>query len=58
MPPAMLWVYRVANILMNSLNAMWFYKMAKGALKVLAGQPKGPRRQKREVTEYEEQNRG
>ena len=28
---------QVANVCMNSLNAMWFYKMAKGALRVLTG---------------------
>lgn len=58
MSPAMVWVYRVANVIMNSLNAMWFYKMAKGALKVLAVSSRGKGPHKREVTDYEERNRG
>ena len=35
--PAVLWFYRLSCISLNSLNAMWFYKMLKGAIKVLAG---------------------
>ena len=35
--PAVLWFYRLSCLSLNSLNAMWFYKMLKGAIKVLAG---------------------
>jgi hypothetical protein len=38
--PAVLWMYRLSCISLNCLNAMWFWKMAKGAAKVLMG-PKG-----------------
>ncbi|CAL8472096.1 g11638 [Coccomyxa elongata] len=38
--PAVLWMYRLSCVSLNCLNAMWFYKMAKGAVKVLSG-PKG-----------------
>ena len=40
--PAVLWFYRLSCISLNSLNAMWFYKMLKGAIKVLAGAYSGP----------------
>ncbi len=36
--PAVLWFYRLSCLSLNSLNAMWFYKMLKGAIKVLAGE--------------------
>ena len=32
-----IWLYRIGNIALNSLNAFWFYKMLSGALKVLGG---------------------
>jgi len=32
-----IWVYRIGNVALNSLNAFWFYKMLSGALKVLGG---------------------
>ena len=35
--PAVLWFYRLSCLSLNSLNAMWFYKMLRGAIKVLAG---------------------
>ena len=38
--PAVLWMYRLSCVSLNCLNAMWFYKMFKGAVKVLSG-PKG-----------------
>lgn len=38
--PAVLWFYRLSCVSLNCLNAMWFWKMAKGAVKVLMG-PKG-----------------
>lgn len=56
MPPTVLWTYRVTNIFMNSLNALWFYKMAKGAIKVLSGKPKSAAKQKSDVTEAEDRN--
>lgn len=34
MGPPMIWTYRVACVALTCLNAMWFYKMFKGALKV------------------------
>jgi hypothetical protein len=34
MGPRMIWTYRVACVALTCLNAMWFYKMFKGALKV------------------------
>lgn len=37
--PAVLWFYRLSCLSLNSLNAMWLYKMLKGAVKVLAGAP-------------------
>lgn len=37
---------------MNSLNAMWFYKMARGALRVLAG-PGAKRGQSRKASNME-----
>ena len=53
MPHSMLWVYRVANVMMNSLNAMWFYKMAKGAIKVLTVSHKGAQHQGKQAAECE-----
>ena len=35
--PAVLWFYRLSCLSLNSLNAVWFYKMLRGAIKVLAG---------------------
>ncbi len=35
--PAVLWMYRLSCVSLNCLNAMWFYKMFKGAVKVLSG---------------------
>ncbi|KAK9804464.1 hypothetical protein WJX73_004397 [Symbiochloris irregularis] len=58
MPHAVIRGYLVVNVIMNGLNAMWFYKMAKGAVKVLARGPEGSNSQKREVTDYEERNNG
>ena len=39
-----IWLYRIGNIALNSLNAFWFYKMLSGALKVLGGDACGLRR--------------
>ena len=33
-PPAVLWVIRCMNLIFNFLNALWFSKMLKGAIKV------------------------
>lgn len=33
--PAAIWLYRILNVPLNTLNAFWFYKMLTGALKVL-----------------------
>ena len=33
-PPAVLWVIRSMNLIFNFLNAFWFSKMLKGAIKV------------------------
>jgi hypothetical protein len=33
-----IWLYRIGNIALNTLNAFWFYKMLSGALKVLGGE--------------------
>ena len=33
--PAAIWLYRILNFPLNTLNAFWFYKMLTGALKVL-----------------------
>lgn len=33
-PPAVLWVIRSMNLIFNFLNALWFSKMLKGAIKV------------------------
>ena len=41
--PAVLWFYRLSCLSLNSLNAMWFYKMLKGAIKVLSGAVLTPR---------------
>ncbi|CAL5222723.1 g5127 [Coccomyxa viridis] len=35
-PPAVLWVIRCMNLIFNFLNALWFSKMLKGAIKVLS----------------------
>lgn len=36
MSPIMLWVYRIACVALTCLNAMWFYKMLLGAIRVVA----------------------
>lgn len=33
--PAAIWLYRILNLPLNTLNAFWFYKMLTGAVKVL-----------------------
>lgn len=33
--PAAIWLYRILNLPLNTLNAFWFYKMLTGALKLL-----------------------
>lgn len=33
--PAAIWLYRILNLPLNTLNAFWFYKMLTGALKIL-----------------------
>ncbi|KAL3141733.1 hypothetical protein ABBQ32_004415 [Trebouxia sp. C0010 RCD-2024] len=33
--PAAIWLYRILNFPLNTLNAFWFYKMLTGAMKVL-----------------------
>ena len=35
----MIWIYRVACVALTCLNAMWFFKMFKGALKVFTSSP-------------------
>ena len=35
MPAYMIWIYRTACVTMTCLNATWFFKMARGAIKVL-----------------------
>lgn len=37
-----IWMYRIGNLALNSLNAFWFYKMLSGALKVLGGEAHCP----------------
>ena len=36
-PFGVIWFYRILNIALNSLNLFWFYKMANGAMRVVAG---------------------
>ena len=36
MPPLVLWVIRLLNLVFNFLNLFWFSKMLKGAIKVRA----------------------
>ena len=44
--PAGIWGYRIANVSLNALNALWFYKMATKAAKLLlAGDGKGQKKQ-------------
>jgi hypothetical protein len=35
--PAGIWGYRIANVSLNALNALWFYKMATKAAKLVRG---------------------
>ena len=35
--PGGIWGYRVANVSLNALNVVWFYKMATKAAKLLSG---------------------
>ena len=39
--PAFLWMVRILNVFFNTLNAIWFSKMLRGAIKVLGPKPKG-----------------
>jgi hypothetical protein len=34
--PSGIWAYRVANVALNALNYLWFYKMASKAVRLLA----------------------
>ena len=42
--PAGIWGYRIANVSLNALNAVWFYKMATKAAKLLSGDTKGKKK--------------
>lgn len=35
--PGGIWGYRIANVSLNALNAVWFYKMVTKAAKLVAG---------------------
>jgi hypothetical protein len=45
--PGLIWSYRIANVLLNGLNAFWVYKMGSGAAKLLlkSKQPAKPKAQ-------------
>jgi hypothetical protein len=40
-PVSGIWGYRVANVALNMLNYLWFYKMASKASKLLSKRQKG-----------------
>jgi hypothetical protein len=39
--PAGVWGYRTANVALNALNALWFWKIASGAARLLSGKAGG-----------------
>jgi hypothetical protein len=41
--PGAIWLYRVACICLNCLNAMWVFKMIQGAVKVFTAKPEQPK---------------
>ena len=40
-PPSGIWGYRIANVSLNLLNYLWFYKMASKASTLLSKNKKG-----------------
>ena len=48
--PLMLWIYRIACVTLTGLNAVWFYKMLLGAIRVV-GKSRNANAVEQEITE-------